>query len=169
MNAPARHPKDSGTVATHLVMPEDTNMLGTAFGGQIMRWMDVAASVAATRHCGQASVTASVDDLSFNRPIRMGDIVILRACVNFTGNTSMEVGVRVEREDPFSHVREHALSGYLTFVAVDGQGRPTPVPQLEPTSADDTRRFAAGKARAERRRKDRAERKAALSARDAIK
>lgn len=147
-----RTPQDSGTVATHIVMPEDTNMLGTAFGGQVMRWMDVAASVAATRHCGQASVTAAVDDLSFNRPIRMGDIVILRSCVNFTGRTSMEVGVRIEREDPLTHVREHALTGYLTFVAVDGQGHPTPVPTLIPVTDDDKRRFAAGKARAERRK-----------------
>lgn len=161
MTQAARHPTDSGTVATHIVMPEDTNMLGTAFGGQVMRWMDIAASVAATRHCGQPSVTASVDDLSFARPIRMGDIVILRACVNFTGRTSMEVGVRIEREDPLTHLREHALSGYLTFVAVDGQGQPTEVPPLEAVTEVEKRRFEAGRTRAERRRRDRAERKAA--------
>lgn len=162
MTLAPRHPTDSGTVATHIVMPEDSNMLGTAFGGQIMRWMDIVASVAATRHCGAPSVTASVDDLNFARPIRIGDIVILRACVNFTGRTSMEVGVRIEREDPLTHAREHALSGYLTFVAVDGQGNPTEVPSLVPLTDDEKRRFDAGKARAERRRRDRAERRTLL-------
>ena len=151
-----RAPTDSGTVATHIVLPSDTNALHTAFGGQIMRWMDVAASVAAIRHCGQPAVTASVDDLSFARPIRLGDIVILKACVNFTGRTSMEVGVRVEREDPRNHCREHALTGYFTFVAVDGTGRPQPVPAVLPNTDLEQRRYAAAKRRHERRRASRA-------------
>lgn len=150
-----RSPRNSGTVTTQLVLPTDTNTFGTAFGGQIMRWMDIAASVAASRHCGQPSVTASVDDLAFERPIRMGDIVVLKACVNFTGTTSMEVGVRVEREDPRSRTREHALSGYFTFVAVDTEGRPSPVPGIVPSTPEEQRRYDAAQARHTRRRAQR--------------
>lgn len=156
-----RCPTDTGTIATHIVLPGDTNALGSAFGGQIMLWMDIAASVASTRHCGQASVTASLDDLSFERPIRLGDIVILKACVNYTGKTSMEVGVRVEREDPRTHAREHALSGYFTFVAVDASGKPCAVPQVEPRTPDELRRFAAAQTRQARRKQSRAQRRQA--------
>jgi acyl-CoA hydrolase len=150
-----RYPTDSGTVATHLVLPGDTNAHNTAFGGKIMEWMDITASVAAMRHCGTPCVTASVDDLSFERPVRMGDIVILKACVNYTGTTSMEVGVRVESEHPQTHVREHALSGYFTFVAVDAHGRPMAVPPVEARTEQEIRRAHAAKARQVRRRKAR--------------
>lgn len=147
-----RYPTDSGTVATHLVLPGDTNAHHTAFGGKIMEWMDITASVAAMRHCGTPCVTASVDDLSFERPIRMGDIVILKACVNYTGHTSMEVGVRVESEHPQTHVREHALSGYFTFVAVDADGKPMAVPPVQARTEQETRRAKAAQARQMRRR-----------------
>lgn len=147
-----RYPTDSGTVATHLVLPGDTNAHHTAFGGKIMEWMDITASVAAMRHCGTPCVTASVDDLSFERPIRMGDIVILKACVNYTGHTSMEVGVRVESEHPQTHVREHALSGYFTFVTVDADGKPMAVPPVQARTEQETRRAKAAQARQMRRR-----------------
>jgi acyl-CoA hydrolase len=146
-----RYPTDSGTVATHLVLPGDTNGHNTAFGGKIMEWMDITAAVAAMRHCGTPCVTASVDDLSFTRPIRMGDIVILKACVNYTGRTSMEVGVRVESEHPQTHVREHALSGYFTFVAVDADGKPMPVPAVEARTEVEQRRAQAAQQRQARR------------------
>jgi len=148
---PPRYPTDSGTVATHIILPGDTNGHNTAFGGKIMEWMDITASVAAMRHCGTPCVTASVDDLSFTRPIRMGDIVILKACVNYTGRTSMEVGVRVESEHPLTHEREHALSGYFTFVAVDKEGKPMPVPAVEPRTDIELRRARAAKERQARR------------------
>jgi acyl-CoA hydrolase len=153
-----RYPTDSGTVATHLVLPGDTNGHHTAFGGKIMQWMDITASVAAMRHCGTPCVTASVDDLIFARPIRMGDIVIFKACVNYTGRTSMEVGVRVEREDPHSHQREHALSGYFTFVAVDADGRPMAVPAVEARTDNEKRRHEAAQERQDRRLKARKQR-----------
>jgi acyl-CoA hydrolase len=162
--ADPRTPHDSGTVATHLVLPSDTNGHGTAFGGTIMGWMDITASVAATRHCGTPCVTASLDDLSFERPIRMGDIVILKACVNYTGRTSMEVGVRVEREDPRTHAREHALTGYFTFVAVDAQGRPSEVPAVHPSTPEEVRRAEAAQRRHARRVQERRARLAAASA-----
>lgn len=152
MSEPARrYPTDSGTVATHLVLPGDTNAHNTAFGGKIMEWMDITASVAAMRHCGTPCVTACVDDLAFERPIRMGDIVILKACVNYTGRTSMEVGVRVESEHPLTHVREHALTGYFTFVAVDKDGLPMRVPPVEPRTDQELRRARAAEGRRKRR------------------
>ena len=146
-----RYPTDSGTVATHLVLPGDTNAHNTAFGGKIMEWMDITASVAAMRHCGTPCVTACVDNLAFERPIRMGDIVILKACVNFTGRTSMEVGVRVESEHPETHIREHALTGYFTFVAVDKAGQPMLVPPVEPRTEQELRRARAAEGRRQRR------------------
>lgn len=154
-----RYPNDSGTIATHLVLPGDTNGHQTAFGGKIMQWMDITASVTAMRHCGTPCVTAAVDDLSFARPIRMGDIVIFKACINYTGTTSMEVGVRVEREDPHTHRREHALSGYFTFVAVDKNGSPIPVPPVVPRTEPEVRRADAARERQARRVRARTERR----------
>lgn len=141
----------SAVETTHLVLPGDTNVHGTAFGGKIMQWMDIAAGIAAGRHCGGPVVTVAVDDLYFSRPVRMGDVVILRACVNFAGRTSMEVGVRVEREDPHTRQREHCLSGYFTFVGVDTAGHPVGVPALHPENPVQQRRFDAAKLRRTRR------------------
>lgn len=146
-----RHPNQSGVITTHIVMPGDTNMHGTAFGGKIMQWMDIAASVAAGRHCGGASVTVSVDDLHFAKPIKMGDVVVLKACVNYAGRTSMEIGVRVEREDLKTRAFEHCLSGYFTFVAITEEGKPMPVPALHPQTPIEIKRFQAAQQRQARR------------------
>lgn len=137
-----RAPADSAVEATHLVLLPDTNALGTAFGGRIMQWMDIAAGIAAKRHCGGVAVTVAVDDMHFARPIRLGDVVVVRARVNHTGHSSMEVGVRVERETERYNTREHCLSGYFTFVAVNAKGRPRAVPPVVPQTGDDKRRFA---------------------------
>ena len=134
------HPADSVVETTYTVLPPDTNHHGTAFGGKIMQWMDITAGIAAARHCGEPVVTVAVDDLHFARPIRLGEVVILKAAVNHTARTSMEVGVRVERENIKTREREHCLSGYFTFVSVDDEGRPTAVSPLEPLTADDIRR-----------------------------
>ena len=136
-----RTPEASAVETTHLVLPPDTNAHGTAFGGRIMEWMDITASIAAGRHCRQAAVTANVDDLTFERPIRLGDIVVIRARVNYAGKTSMEIGVRVEREERKSGVREHCLTGYFTFVAIGPDGKPATVPPIEPENEVDERRF----------------------------
>lgn len=138
-----RSPAESAVETTHAVLPPDTNHHGTAFGGRIMQWMDIAAGIAAGRHCRGQVVTAAVDDLTFARPIRLGDIVVIRACVNYTGRTSMEVGVRVEREVAATGAREHCLTGYFTFVGVDGAGQPTAVPPIAPGTPDEQRRYAA--------------------------
>lgn len=138
---------------THLVLPPDTNALGTIFGGRIMEWVDIAASIVANRHCRKVAVTASIDNLNFISPVNLGDIVILRASVNYTHRTSMEIGVKVEAEDPLTGERRTTAHAYLTFVALDDKGRPTPVPPLLLETENEKRRFEEGQKRRENRRK----------------
>lgn len=133
-------PKASECVMTQVVLPGDANSLGTAFGGRIAQWIDLAAAVACQRHCRSRVVTASLDDLHFVRPIKMGAAVELRARVNAAFRTSMEAGVRIESEDVVTGARSHVCTAYLTFVAQDGDGRPVQVPPLELETADDRRR-----------------------------
>jgi acyl-CoA hydrolase len=147
----AQRPSDSAVETTHLVLPPDTNHHGTAFGGMIMQWMDVAGGISAARHCRMPVVTVAVDDLVFARPIREGDVVIIKASVNYTGRTSMEVGVRVEREEMKSRQREHCLTGYFTFVAIGKDGRPLPVPEIQPGDEVEKRRWEAARRRREER------------------
>ena len=144
-------PADSEVETTHSVLPPDTNHHGTAFGGKIMQWMDITAGIAAVRHCREPVVTVAVDDMHFAQPIRLGDVVILKACVNHTGRTSMEVGVRVEREKIKTREREHCLTGYFTFVAVDTQSRPIPVPPIKTETDNEQRRFENAEARRQKR------------------
>jgi acyl-CoA hydrolase len=133
-------PAASGVVMTETVLPVDGNALGTAFGGKIAQWIDVAAAIACQRHCRQRVVTASMDDLHFLMPIKVGMIVELRAQVNAAFRTSMEAGVRIESEDPLSGERRHACTAYLTFVAQDEHGRPVEVPKLVLETEEDRRR-----------------------------
>jgi len=125
---------------TESVLPGDGNPVGTAFGGRIAQWIDVAAAIACQRHCRERVVTASMDDLHFVRPIRVGMIVELRAQVNAVFRTSMEAGVRIESEDPLSGDRQHVCTAYLTFVAQDQHGRPVQIPALELETDEDRRR-----------------------------
>jgi acyl-CoA hydrolase len=126
---------------TELVLPGHTNWLGTIFGGQLMAWIDIAAAIAATRHARGPCVTATIDALHFVAPVKLGHVVCIRACVNFTGRTSMEVGARLESEDPITGVRTHVATSYLTFVAIDAAGKPRAVPQVMPESEVEQRRF----------------------------
>ena len=109
---------------TELVLPPDTNYHGTVFGGRILQWIDIAGAIASQRHVRGKVVTASIDDMHFLLPIRLGDTVSLKASVNYVHRTSMEVGVRVEREMTGIGDREHAATAYLTYVAVDDDGKP---------------------------------------------
>jgi len=144
-----RTPRASRVVMTESVLPGDGNPLGTAFGGRIAQWIDVAAAVACQRHCRRRVVTASMDDLHFLQPIRVGMIVELRAQVNAAYRTSMEAGVRIESEDPLTGERRHACTAFLTFVAQDEHGRPVEVPPLELENDEDRRRsLDAGERRA---------------------
>jgi acyl-CoA hydrolase len=142
-------PAASRVVMTETVLPGDGNSLGTAFGGKIAHWIDIAAAIACQRHCRQRVVTASMDDLHFLLPITVGMIVELRAQVNAAFRTSMEAGVRIESEDPISGERRHACSAFLTFVAQDSSGKPVQVPHLVLENEEDRRReVEAGERRA---------------------
>lgn len=134
---------------TEFVLPTHTNPLGTAFGGQIMAWIDICASIAAMRHAREVVVTASMDDLHFRAPIYQGEVVVLKAQVNRAFHTSMEVGVRVEAENPLTGERRHCSSAYLTFVALDAEGNRVRIPPLLPETEEEKRRYEEA---AERRR-----------------
>jgi acyl-CoA hydrolase len=134
-------PEDSRIVMTELVLPNDTNQLGNLLGGRLMHWIDIAAALVAMRHAGRVCVTASVDNISFLEPIKLGHVLTLYASINRAFKTSMEIGVRAEREDPLNNSRVHVGSSYLTFVAIDTYGKPIPVPELFPQLPDEKRRF----------------------------
>jgi len=137
---------------TQIVMPMHTNgVAGVMFGGIMMEWIDVCAGVAAMRQAGGAVVTASIDRLDFLTPVHVGEVVVLRAQVNYVARTSMEVGCRVETEDMLTRTRRYTTKAYLTFVALDAHGRPRPLPPLDLVTDEDRRRHDEG----ERRRKER--------------
>lgn len=130
----------SRVIMTEMVLPTHTNALDSVFGGVIMSWIDIAAAISSQRHCGMQVVTASIDALQFVQPVYKGWIVNLKASVNFVSNTSMEVGVRVDAENPIEKKVFHTASAYLTFVALGADGKPTKVPQIIPQTPDEIRR-----------------------------
>jgi acyl-CoA hydrolase len=148
---------------SQLMLPQHSNNLGLVFGGVILAMMDTASAVCAIRHARSTCVTASVDRVDFREPIHLGDLVIMKCSVNFVGRTSMEVGVRVEAEDLQTGNRRHTNSCYLTFVAIDRNGKPIEVPRLVPETDDEVRRYEAAKARRQRRLEERNSERAALS------
>ncbi len=125
-----KSPRESEAVMTQIILPPYTNPLNAAFGGKVMEWIDVCGGIAAQRHCRQVVVTASMDDLHFHAPILAGWIVTLHARVLAVFNTSMEVGVIVTAENPFSGESSLATSALLTFVAKALDGRKVRVPPL---------------------------------------
>jgi uncharacterized protein (TIGR00369 family) len=147
-----KKPGDSTVVLVQVMTHLESNMAGNVHGGNIMKLADTAAGVAAMRHSGGNVVTASVDRFDFHAPIYVGNIVTLKASLNYAGRTSMEVGVRVEAEDLFSGRRTHTNSCYFTMVALDPAGKPTEVPRLAPSTGDERRRSAAAEERVARRR-----------------
>lgn len=142
----------SAVESRYLVMPHQANPYGTVFGGVIMAWIDMIASMAAQRHCGKEVVTAGIDSLIFKEPIHVGDHVVLMAAVNYAGHSSMEVGVRVIREDPYSNSQVIATTAHLTFVALGEDKRPIEVPPILPESADEKRRCENAKIRVQARK-----------------
>ena len=163
MTRDAVTPGETRTEMTWIVMPGQTNALGTVFGGEVMAWIDVCAAVAAKRFARGAVVTASMDSLLFRAPIRQGEIAVLQATVNWAGRTSMEVGVRVESENPNTGERTHTSTAYLTFVALDEQGQKRAVPALRCETEEEHRRQADAEVRRARRLQARAEDKARRS------
>jgi acyl-CoA hydrolase len=136
---------------TEMVLPSHTNALDSIFGGVIMSWIDIAAAIAAQRHSRLPVVTASIDALNFVAPVYKGWVVNLKASVNFVSRTSMEVGVRVDAENPIERKVFHTASAYLTFVALGPDGRPIEIPKLLLENEVQKRRFEAAKQRRELR------------------
>src|SRR3954466_1315189 len=140
-------PRESQVTMTEIVLPSHTNALGTIFGGQIMSWIDIAGAIAAGRHARRVVVTASIDALHFLAPVKLGHVVHIRAQVNFASRTSMEVGVRVDSENPITGEMTHTSTAYATFVALDDHGRPTGIPTVLPETPIERRRFEEAKKR----------------------
>lgn len=138
---PAKAVKASSVEMVEVVLPNDANTFGTLFGGKVMQLIDIAGAIAARRHSRHLVVTAAVDSLAFHHPVKVGDLVILKASVNRTFKTSMEVGVKVWSENTISGELKHTASAYLTYVAQDEKGKPTPIPSVIPETADEKRRY----------------------------
>src|SRR6185369_4311535 len=136
-----RTPADSMTMMTEIVLPNDTNVFGSLMGGRLMYWMDIAAAIAAQKHCNAPVVTASVDNISFESPIKLGNTVHIQANVTRAFNTSMEVHLKVWGEDHIQQYKYQSNEAYYTFVALDASTRPKPVPQLIPETEEDKKLF----------------------------
>lgn len=134
--------QESQVQMVQMVLPTDTNRLGNLLGGQLMQWIDIAAAIAASRHTNRVCVTASVDELNFHHPIVQGDVVILQASVNRVFRTSLEIGVRVTKENLLTGERTFTNTAYLTFVAIDDNGKPIASPPIKPLTREEKRRYA---------------------------
>ena len=132
--------KDSSVIMSHAVSPQDANVAGNVHGGVIMKHIDTAAGVAAARHARCNAVTASIDRLDFHNPAFIGELLTIKASLNLVGKTSMEIGARVEAENPFTGEKRHIASAYLTFVALDENHQPKEIPPLILEDADEIRR-----------------------------
>ena len=146
---------DSRTVLSQLVQLTDANPMGYVHGGVIMRLADEAGGIAATKHAGRPAVTVAIDSMSFYSPIHVGNLVTLRASVNYVGRTSVEVGVRVEAEDLLTGEVTHTNSAYCVYVALGNDGKPVPVPPLAAETAEEQRRMEEGRRRQEMRLRER--------------
>lgn len=124
----------------HMMLPQHANPAGNVHGGVIMKFIDDAAGVVATKHARTNVVTAAIERLDFHRPVFIGNLLILKACLNVTGRSSMEIGVRVEAEDLLTGETRHIASAYLTFVSLNQEGRPLPVPPFKPSTEAGIRR-----------------------------
>ncbi|MGI0079207.1 MAG: acyl-CoA thioesterase [Nitrososphaerales archaeon] len=142
---------ESALEASYLMMPQDANPNGNVYGGTIMKLMDSLAEAVAERHCRSNTVTASIDRMDFFKPVYIGDLLTLKASVNYVGETSLEIGVRIDSENLRTGEKVHTSSSYLTYVAVDAKGTPTIVPEIAPETEDEKRRYR----EAEARRKER--------------
>ncbi len=150
---------ESRVELAQVMLPVDANPAGNVHGGTIMKLIDTAGGIAAQRHCRTNVVTASMDRLDFYEPVFVGELLILRASVNYVGTTSVEVGVRVEAENLMTGQLRHTNSSYLTVVSLDENRRPAPVPKILPETKHDERRFQEGKIRAQQRKELRSNRK----------
>jgi acyl-CoA hydrolase len=134
-------PNDSRVIMTELVLPNDTNTFGNLMGGRLMYWMDIASALAAMKHCGVPVVTASVDNISFENPIELGNVVHIEAMVTRAFNTSMEVHMKVWGENLLRQHKYKSNEAYYTFVALDSTRKPIPIPQLVAQTEEEKKLF----------------------------
>ncbi len=137
MSRKKKHPRESLVSMTELVLPNDTNTLHNLMGGRLMHWMDIVSAISAQKHSNCTVVTASVDNISFKHPIRLGSVVTLKAHVTRAFNTSMEVRIHVEAEDIPSGQKLHSNNAYFTFVALDRDGNRVEVPEIVPETPEE--------------------------------
>lgn len=163
---PPRSVAESQSEMTELVLPNDTNPLGNLLGGRLMHFIDLVAAMAAYRHSRAYVVTASMEHIDFIAPVHVGDLVILKASVNRAFQTSMEIGVKAWVENAIAGTRRHVSSAYLTFVAIDENGRRLPVPRLVIEGADQLRRYEDAGLRRERRDHERERKRQRWAARE---
>jgi acyl-CoA hydrolase len=141
MEKTSKTARESQVVMTELVLPNDTNTFGNLMGGRLMYWMDIASALAAMKHCGAPVVTASVDNISFENPIKLGNVVHIEARVSRAFTTSMEVHMKVWGEDALHQYKYKSNEAYFTFVSLDPNGKPRPVPALVPESEEEKKLF----------------------------
>jgi acyl-CoA hydrolase len=137
-----KFPRESFVSMTELVLPNDTNTLNNLMGGRLMHWMDIVSAIAGQKHSNSTVVTASVDNISFRQPIRLGNVVTLKAKVTRAFNSSMEVRIDVDAEDIPAESKVSSNSAYFTFVAVDKNGQPVPIPEIEPETEEEKELYA---------------------------
>ncbi len=145
--------RDSRIMLSQLMHPEHANLLGNVHGGWIMKLVDEAGALTCMRHAQRKVVTVTIDSMDFRQPIRIGDLVILKAEVSYTGRTSMEASVEVHAENPITGEQTHTNTAYLVYVALDDAGRPTPVPPLLAETEEEKQKLEQGKVRQEQRLK----------------
>lgn len=136
-----KHPRDTYNIMNEIVLPNDTNTLGNLMGGRLLHLMDISAAISAMRHCNRPVVTASVDNVSFNRPIQLGNLVIIESCVSRSFNSSMEVFLRVWGENLQTQEKFITNEAYFTFVALDAQGKPQKVEPIFPETEEDQKMY----------------------------
>ena len=137
----SRHPRETFSSTTRLVLPNDTNTLGNLMGGNLLHWMDIAAAISANRHCRRVVVTAAVNNVSFQKPIKLGEIVIIESQVTRSFRSSMEVYLEVFVESTLTGVKSRCNEAMYTFVAVDQQGAPIEVPKTVPETKEEKQRY----------------------------
>lgn len=137
----AKTPKESEITMNELVLPNDTNLLGNLLGGTLMHWIDLAGAMTAAKHSRKTVATVAVDSIDFRHPARMGEIVTLHSKITWVGRTSMEVLITAHAENPLTGKVILANRAFFTFVALDEEGRPTPVPPLIPETDEEKRLY----------------------------
>ena len=135
-------PKESMAITTEIVLPNDTNVLGNLMGGRLLHWMDITSAIACHRHCNRVVVTASVNNVSFNQPIKLGEIVTLQAKISRAFTSSMEVFIDVWVENNANGTKKKCNEAIYTFVAVDQMGNPIAVPEVVPETQEEKERYA---------------------------